>query len=152
MSASNLTSWADASSDEESDVERIAPPPSNLPGSLSYNGLNYEDDHDGDDEVGNAPHFSVTAKERDYSFLFENPPPYTAYIGKLSYEMKTSDDFGVEVERLLRGRGCVANTDKGGKFLFSLISFFLVRLMFHVYSFFCLHISSHKQTNTHTFI
>ena len=106
---SNITSWADASSDEESDDERIAPPPSNLPGSSSYLNLQNEDedDHGEDEEL---------QMEADYSFVFENPPPYTAYLGNLSYDMKKSDDLGAEVEKLLGARGCVANTEKGGKF------------------------------------
>lgn len=106
---SNITSWADASSDEESDDERIAPPPSNLPGSTSYNNLNNEDEdlHEEDELV---------ELEKDYSFIFENPPPYTAYIGNLSYDIKKSDEFGAEVDKLLSARGCVASTDKGGKF------------------------------------
>ena len=106
---SNITSWADASSDEESDDERIAPPPSNLPGSSSYLNLQNEGDDDDHDED------EALQMEADYSFIFENPPPYTAYLGNLSYEMKKSDDFGAEVEKLLGARGCVANTEKGGK-------------------------------------
>lgn len=106
---SNITSWADASSDEESDDERIAPPPSNLPGSSSYHNLQQqgEDDDLEEDEA--------LQMERDFSFIFENPPPYTAYLGNLSYDMKKSDDLGMEVEKLLGSRGCVANTEKGGK-------------------------------------
>ena len=99
---SNITSWADASSDEESDDERIAPPPSNhLPGSSSYLNLQDEaedDDHDEEEEA--------LQMEKDYSFIFENPPPYTAYLGNLSYDMKKSDDLGAEVEKLLGARGC----------------------------------------------
>jgi hypothetical protein len=107
---SNIKSWADASSDEESDDERIAPPPSNLPGSTSYNDLNdEEDDHEDEEEK--------IQMERDYSFIFDNPPPYTAYIGNLSYDMKKSEDFGMEVEKLLNANRCVANTDKGGESL-----------------------------------
>ena len=110
---SNIKSWADASSDEESDDERIAPPPSNLPGSTSYNNLNNEDDdHEGEEEE------EMVQMERDYSFIFDNPPPYTAYIGNLSYDMKKSEDFGMEVEKLLSANRCVANTDKGGELLF----------------------------------
>ncbi|KAL7492135.1 hypothetical protein ACHAWT_001334 [Skeletonema menzelii] len=105
---SNITSWADASSDEESDDERIAPPPSALPGSSSYLNLQNEDDDDVDHDEDEA-----LQTEADYSFIFENPPPYTAYLGNLSYEMKKSDDFGAEVEKLLGARGCVANTEKG---------------------------------------
>jgi hypothetical protein len=106
---SNITSWADASSDEESDDERIAPPPSNLPGSSSYLDLQNEDEDDHDED-------EALQMEADYSFVFENPPPYTAYLGNLSYDMKKSDDLGAEVEKLLGARGCVANTEKGGKF------------------------------------
>lgn len=105
----NITSWADASSDEESDDERIAPPPSNLPGSSSYLNLQNEDEDDHDED-------EALQMEADYSFVFENPPPYTAYLGNLSYDMKKSDDLGAEVEKLLGARGCVANTEKGGKF------------------------------------
>lgn len=107
---SKFESWADASSDEESDDGRIAPPPSNLPGSTSYTNLNDDDEYDDHEEEEEAIH-----KEKDYSFIFENPPPYTAYIGNLSYEMKKSHEFGVEVEKLLDARGCVADTDKGGE-------------------------------------
>ncbi|KAL7452289.1 hypothetical protein ACHAWC_004019 [Mediolabrus comicus] len=105
---SNIKSWADASSDEESDDERIAPPPSNLPGATSYNNLNDEDDDHEDEEEE-----EMVQMERDYSFIFDNPPPYTAYIGNLSYDMKKSEDFGMEVEKLLSANRCVANTDKG---------------------------------------
>ena len=108
---SNIKSWADASSDEESDDERIAPPPSNLPGSTSYSNLNNQDDDDDDHEEEEL----AGQMEKDYSFIFENPPPYTAYIGNLSYDMKTSDEFGAEVEKLLSGRRCVATTDKEGE-------------------------------------
>jgi hypothetical protein len=108
---SNIKSWADASSDEESDDERIAPPPSNLPGSTSYTNLNNDDDDYDDHEEEEA-----IQMEKDYSFIFENPPPYTAYIGNLSYDMKKSHEFGAEVEKLLDERGCVADTDKGGEF------------------------------------
>lgn len=109
---SNIKSWADASSDEESDDERIAPPPSNLPGSTSFNNLNDEEDGHEDEEEEEMVHM-----ERDYSFIFDNPPPYTAYIGNLSYDMKKSEDFGMEVEKLLSANRCVANTDKGGELL-----------------------------------
>jgi len=105
---SNIKSWADASSDEESDDERIAPPPSNLPGSSSY--LNLQDEDDDDHEEDEA-----VQMEKDYSFIFENPPPYTAYIGNLSYDLKKSEEFGAEVEKFLGARGCVANTEKGGE-------------------------------------
>ena len=119
---SNIKSWADASSDEESDDERIAPPPSNLPGSTSYNNLNNDDDHEDEEE-------EMVQMERDYSFIFDNPPPYTAYIGNLSYDMKKSEDFGMEVEKLLNANRCVANTDKGGE-LFIYLSFpFLSRIV-----------------------
>ena len=111
---SNIKSWADASSDEESDDERIAPPPSNLPGSTSYNNLN-DEDHEEEEMV---------QMERDYSFIFDNPPPYTAYIGNLSYDMKKSEDFGMEVEKLLSANRCVANTDKGGELLLFYLSLF----------------------------
>lgn len=107
---SNITSWADASSDEESDDERIAPPPSNLPGSSSYHNLQHQEEEEDDHEEDEA-----LQMERDFSFIFENPPPYTAYLGNLSYDMKKSDDLGAEVEKLLGARGCVANTEKGGK-------------------------------------
>ena len=119
---SNIKSWADASSDEESDDERIAPPPSNLPGSTSYNNLQAENGDDDDDD--HEEEEEIQMMERDYSFLFETPPPYTAYIGNLSYEMKKSDDFGMEVEKLLHGRGCVANTDKGGELFLLFVAIF----------------------------
>ncbi len=122
---SNIKSWADASSDEESDDERIAPPPSNLPGSTSYNNLNDEDDHEGEEEE------EMVQMERDYSFIFDNPPPYTAYIGNLSYDMKKSEDFGMEVEKLLSANRCVASTDKGGE-LYYLFASFLVFLFYRV--------------------
>jgi hypothetical protein len=114
---SNIKSWADASSDEESDDERIAPPPSNLPGATSYNNLNDEDDDHEDEEE------EEVQMERDYSYIFDNPPPYTAYIGNLSYDMKKSEDFGMEVEKLLSANRCVANTDKGGELLLFIASF-----------------------------
>ena len=107
---SNITSWADASSsDEESDDERIAPPPSNLPGSTSYNNLQgvEEDLQEEDDEA--------LQLEKDYAFLFETQPPYTAFVGNLSFDMKNSNDFGVEVQKMLGARKCVASTEKGGK-------------------------------------
>ena len=115
---SNIKSWADASSDEESDDERIAPPPSNLPGSTSYNNLNNDDDHEDEEEE------EMVQMERDYSFIFDNPPPYTAYIGNLSYDMKKSEDFGMEVEKLLSANRCVANTDKGGELVLFYLSLF----------------------------
>ncbi|KAL7513288.1 hypothetical protein ACHAXN_010380 [Cyclotella atomus] len=93
MSSSNIKSWADASSDSDSEDDRIAPPPSNLPGSAIANEA--EDDAEFDD--GGFPGKTLEDMPKD--------PPFTAFVGNLNRGME-GKEFRAEVERLLVDRGC----------------------------------------------
>lgn len=91
MSSSNIKSWADASSDSDSEDERIAPPPSNLPGSA----ITDEDDAEFDDG-GFFPGKTLDDMPKE--------APFTAFVGNLNRGME-GKEFHVEVERLLVDRG-----------------------------------------------
>ena len=116
-----MKSWADhCSSDEESDDDRIAPPPSGLPGTMPHQellGLNDDgDDDDDDDDIdggasnsnNNNNYYNSHANPlpKDYSFVFQSAPPYTAYIGNLNYDIRNSNEFKMEMEKLLLDRDC----------------------------------------------
>jgi hypothetical protein len=92
MSSSNIKSWADASSDSDSEDERIAPPPSNLPGSAITDD---EDDAEFDDG-GFFPGKTLDDMPKE--------APFTAFVGNLNRGME-GKEFRVEVERLLVDRG-----------------------------------------------
>ena len=95
----NIKSWADhCSSDEESDDDRIAPPPSGLPGSTSFNQLgNMAEDSESEEEYDEPP-------PKEYNI--PNAPPFTAFLGSLHFDLQTSNDLGHELERMLEGRQC----------------------------------------------
>lgn len=102
MSSSNIKSWADhCSSDEESDDDRIAPPPSGLPGSSSYGQLHALDESEDEEEL---PPPAPVRKSFAISALPDRPP-YTAFLGSLPNALKNTNDLGREVEGLLRNRG-----------------------------------------------
>ncbi|KAL7518552.1 hypothetical protein ACHAWX_003369 [Stephanocyclus meneghinianus] len=112
MSSSNIKSWADASSDEESDSEhpRIAPPPSGLPGSESYSALQqaeeteyYAADGDGGGGAGGG-------NLRVMEDLPANPP-FTAYVGNVHRDILNSKDFWAELDGMLEDRGCAVEAD-----------------------------------------
>ena len=104
MSSTNLTSWADASSDEEEEFGRIAPPPSNLPGSDSYAALQAAEE-----EAAYADHghrrYGGNGRDRGAppsKTLADMPtdPPFTAYVRNLNKNMQQKE-FGNEIEQLL---------------------------------------------------
>ena len=100
---SNIKSWADASSDEESDDGRIAPPPSGLPGSTSYHDLANQSD----EEDYNAP--------PPPQYTIPTQPPYTAFIGNLNYDMANTNDLGRELEILLQKRRLEVVDEQSGQ-------------------------------------
>lgn len=108
----NIKSWADhCSSDEESDDERIAPPPSGLPGSSSFGQLNQLDDNESDDnnqEEEEIPYEEPPPKE----YILPSQPPYTAFIGSLPFSLNSTNDLGHEIVDLLRSRD--VEKDLGG--------------------------------------
>ena len=102
---SHIKSWADhCSSDEESDGGgRIAPPPSDLPGSESY--------VDGKDRGDRGRDGKRTTSRRD--FVPPESPPFTAYVGNLSYDIRTSNELKTAMDGLLEEG--VAPTEEGGE-------------------------------------
>ena len=93
---SNIKSWADASSDEESDDDaRIAPPPSGLPGSSSYGHLQpAEESEEEDFEL--PPRFDISQ--------LPDRGPYTAFLGNLPFDVRDSHDLGEELMRMFQSR------------------------------------------------
>mmetsp|Transcript_26388 Transcript_26388/g.56110 ORF Transcript_26388/g.56110 Transcript_26388/m.56110 type:complete len:651 (-) Transcript_26388:202-2154(-) len=104
----NIKSWADhCSSDEESDDDRIAPPPSGLPGSSSYNQLSSMNvvDEEEEDSSGGSEHYEGGGQlPREYEL--PDGPPYTAFLGSLPFDLRTSNDLGRELEMMLHHRNC----------------------------------------------
>ncbi|KAL3809042.1 hypothetical protein ACHAXA_004545 [Cyclostephanos tholiformis] len=82
---SNIKSWGDVSSDEDSVDERPAPRLVVPPPDDDY----AEDDNNDDDDYALADP------------IIEGPP-YTAFLGNLSYEIRSSNDLSREIENLLR--------------------------------------------------
>lgn len=137
MSSSNIKSWADASSDEESDSEhpRIAPPPSGLPGSESYSALQqaeeteyYAADGDGGGSAGGG-------NLRVMEDLPANPP-FTAYVGNVHRDILNSKEFWAELDGMLEDRGvgssfaiCIVDERFCCRFLATIVSLFFVVLL-----------------------
>eukprot|EP00804_Cyclotella_cryptica_P005505 CCRYP_003028-RA/>CCRYP_003028-RA protein AED:0.27 eAED:0.27 QI:238/1/1/1/1/1/3/156/552 len=115
MSSSNIKSWADASSDEESDSEhpRIAPPPSGLPGSDSYVALQEveEMEYSAPDGGGGGSSSVAGTNLRVMEDLPTNPP-FTAYVGNLHRDViGNSKDLWGELEKMLEDLGCTVQVD-----------------------------------------
>lgn len=104
---SNIKSWADhCSSDEESDdSDRIAPPPSGLPGSTSYHDLAPDSDEE-DDYIIPPRQFDIPTE-----------PPFTAFLGNLHNELRTNNDLGRELDILLNRRRLEAINATNGQVL-----------------------------------
>ena len=100
MSSTNIKSWADASSDSESEDERIAPPPSNLPGSDSYAALQAAEEAEAEAHEYGDGGFPGRRLED-----MPTQPPYTAFVGNLHRGMER-EDFEGEMERMLVDRAC----------------------------------------------
>lgn len=105
---SNIKSWADhCSSDEESDdSDRIAPPPSGLPGSTSYHDLVAPDSDEEDDYIIPPRQFDIPTE-----------PPFTAFLGNLHNELRTNNDLGRELDILLNRRRLEAINATNGQVL-----------------------------------
>ena len=92
---SNKKSWGDVSSDEDSDDERVTRAPLTRPVAP-----------DDDDGIGGGD--DDYADERRYAHhpppVVVEGPPYTAFLGNLSYDIRSSTDLTSELESLLRER------------------------------------------------
>ncbi len=120
-------SWADhCSSDEESDDDL---PPKTLSAQDIFGGGDVAVDDDEEDAAaaeedsalgdGNSFRPNAARPPKDYSFLLTAPPPYTAYVGNLNYDIRSSQELQEDVEKMLESRKCVAifasEGDAGGE-------------------------------------
>jgi len=87
----NIKSWADASSDDDSDDD-VRPPPRPIP---SYSSNDNDDD---DEDVPPPPH---STRPR---YTIPSNPPYTSYIGNISYEIRNTSELCTEVREMLNKR------------------------------------------------
>jgi hypothetical protein len=86
---SNKKSWGDVSSDEDSDDERVTRAPLTRPVAPDDDGVGGEDDY-ADERYAHPPPVVIEG------------PPYTAFLGNLSYDIRSSTDLTSELESLLR--------------------------------------------------
>ena len=86
---SNKKSWGDVSSDEDSDDERVTRAPLTRPVAPDDDGIGGEDDY-ADERYAHPPPVVIEG------------PPYTAFLGNLSYDIRSSTDLTAELESLLR--------------------------------------------------
>ena len=86
----NIKSWADASSDDDSDDD-VRPPPRPIP--------SYNDHDDNDDDVVPPPPHSTRPQ-----YTIPSNPPYTSYIGNISYEIRNTTELCAEVREMLNRR------------------------------------------------
>jgi hypothetical protein len=94
---SNIKSWGDVSSDDDSDDDRpsLARVPPRPVVSDEYAGGEEEDGDDGG-EYSAEP-------------IIEGPP-FTAFLGNLSYDIRSSNDLSREIENLLREKRLESTT------------------------------------------
>ena len=91
---SNKKSWGDVSSDEDSDDERVTRAPLTRPVAPDDDdGIGGGDDDYADERYAHHPPPVVI-----------EGPPYTAFLGNLSYDIQSSTDLTSELESLLRER------------------------------------------------
>jgi RNA recognition motif-containing protein len=85
----NIKSWGDVSSDDDSDDD-IRPPPRPIP---SYNST----DDDDADNYNNPPKVLP-------QYTIPSHPPYTSYIGNISYDIRNTTEFCTHVQEMLTKR------------------------------------------------
>ena len=98
---SNKKSWGDVSSDEDSDDERVTRAPLTRPVAAAAAAAAAADDDGGggDDDYADERY----ARPPPPPVVIEGPP-YTAFLGNLSFDMRSSTDLTAELESLLRER------------------------------------------------
>ena len=85
----NIKSWGDVSSDDDSDDD-VRPPPRPIP---SYDSNGHDNEDDDVVPVATKPHYTIPPN-----------PPYTSYIGNISYEIRNTSELCTEVREMLNRR------------------------------------------------
>lgn len=88
----NIKSWGDVSSDDDSDDD-VHPRP--IP---SYKSNDNGEDDDDDDDV------DTTIYPSKPQYTIPSNPPYTSYIGNISYEIRNTSEFCTQVQEMLTKR------------------------------------------------
>ena len=96
---SNKKSWGDVSSDEDSDDERVTRAPLTRTVAAAAAAADDDDGGGGGGDYADERY----ARPPPPPVVIEGPP-YTAFLGNLSFDMRSSTDLTAELESLLRER------------------------------------------------